>query len=194
VVGLALAGVARFAAAAPSDDLVPISTVAPGVGVDLRYATTNNFLHEALYPRATCLLRRRVAERLAAVQRHLAGEGLGLLLWDCYRPLAIQRLLWARVHDPRYVADPKNGSRHNRGAAVDLTLVDREGRPLPMPTDFDELGPAAHRSAPTTPEAALNRSRLEAAMKQAGFVPLATEWWHFDAEDWRKYQIADEPL
>jgi D-alanyl-D-alanine dipeptidase len=110
-----------------SDQLTPIQTLAPDVRLDIRYATQNNFTHQKLYDKAECLLRPEVAEKLAAVQRELNAQGLGLKVFDCYRPLSIQRRMWAIVPDDRYVADPAKGSRHNRGAAVDLTLVRSDG-------------------------------------------------------------------
>lgn len=175
-------------AAAP---LVPLQDVHPGIRVDLRYAGADNFTGQALYPPGTtCLLRAPVAARLARVQDRLAAQGLGLLVWDGYRPLAVQERMWALVPDTRYVADPRRGSRHNRGAAVDVTLVDAAGRPLEMPTAYDDFSAAAHRDAPCrSPAAAAHRALLEQAMEEAGFIGLATEWWHFDDPDWERYPI-----
>jgi len=125
----------------------------------------------------------------------LAGQKLGLKLWDCYRPLSVQRKFWALVPDARYVANPAKGSRHNRGAAVDLTLVDATGRELDMGTAFDDFSERAHRDARDVSEAARgHRATLEAAMAAEGFLGMPTEWWHFDYGDWRKYPIADVPL
>src|SRR5207302_168764 len=155
---------------------------APGVRLDIRYATENNFTHQRVYAEARCLLRRAVAERLARVQAALAVDELGLLVFDCFRPLSVQRRFWALVPDERYVADPRKGSRHNRGAAIDLTLVDAGGKPLDMGTDFDDFGPRAHRDFRELPQPALDhRARLERAMAKEGFTGLPTEWWHFDA-------------
>ena len=175
------------------DDFVELSTLAPGVRLDIRYATPQNFTKQALYPEARCRLRRAVAERLARVQGALAQEGLGLLVFDCWRPLSVQRRLWALIPDERYVADPKKGSRHNRGAAVDLTLVDGGGRPLAMGSDYDAFTPASHRGFPGLDGAArANRARLDRAMAKEGFVGLPTEWWHFDAPDWERFPIDDD--
>jgi D-alanyl-D-alanine dipeptidase len=183
--------------------LVDVSSTYAHMIIDLRYATPRNFTKRALYPAgARCFLRRAVAERLARVQAALELEGFGLKLWDCYRPLSVQRLMWKLVPDERYVADPAKGSRHNRGAAVDVTLVDKRGAELPMPTPFDDFSERAHRDfnvlddkLPGESAAALeNRDRLERAMKAEGFVPLPTEWWHFDAPDWASYPIADDDL
>jgi beta-N-acetylhexosaminidase/D-alanyl-D-alanine dipeptidase len=185
---------AATARAAPGD-FVDVATAAPGVRLELRYATADNFTHQVVYPAARCLLRREVAERLLRVQTALTERKLGLKLWDCYRPLSVQRKFWALVPDARYVANPAKGSRHNRGAAVDLTLVDAAGRELDMGTAFDDFSERAHRDArDVTAAARANRATLEAAMAAEGFVGMPTEWWHFDYGDWRKYPIADVPL
>jgi zinc D-Ala-D-Ala dipeptidase len=115
-----------------------------------------------------------------------------LLLWDCYRPLSIQKQLWKRVPDPRYVADPKLGSNHNRGAAVDLAIVDKAGKPVVLPTKFDEFTTAAHREHALVGPKAREAKRLAEAMEAAGFVGLATEWWHFDAPG--SFMLSDDPL
>ena len=186
----------------PAPDLVDITTVAPTIRLDLRYATPDNFTGVAVYPAARCLLRRDAAERLARVQRRLQADGFGLLVWDCYRPLAVQERFWALVPDERYVARPQRengrplaGSKHNRGAAVDVTLVDAAGRPLAMPSGFDDFSERAHRDAANVkPAARANAARLESAMTAEGFQPLATEWWHFDAPGWQGYELLDVPL
>lgn len=176
--------------------LLDIRTVAPEVWVDLRYATAQNFTGKVLYPKqAACYLRTPVAKALASAASALAAEGLALKVFDCYRPKRVQFLLWEIVHDERYVANPHKGSRHNRGAAVDLTLTDRDGHELPMPTPFDDFSEKAHRSYSALPEETKrNRARLEQAMTKAGFVGLPTEWWHFDAADSQRYPIDDVPF
>ena len=152
--------------------LVDALTVAPRLRLDIRYATRDNFTHQRLR-RAACQLRAPVAARLAEVQRELAARGLGLLVYDCYRPLSVQRLMWRLVPNPDYVADPHVGSRHNRGAAVDLTLVDQRGRPLPMPSPYDEFSPRAHRDfAGGSARERQNRALLEEVMARHGFVGL----------------------
>lgn len=175
--------------------LVDVLTVAPRIKLEIRYATTANFTHQKLYAHARCLLQSDVARRLADVAAELRPRGLGLRIYDCYRPLSVQRLMWSIKPDVDYVADPKVGSRHNRGAAVDLTLVDPRGRPLPMPSDYDEFSPRAHRDfAGGSDEARNNRALLETVMARHGFVGLPTEWWHFDAAGWQSYPLSDEPL
>lgn len=184
------------------DALVDVRRLDPSIRLDVRYATTANFTGVAVYADARCLLRRDVAERLIRVQRALRADGLGLLVWDCYRPFSVQQRFWALVPDARYVAEPVvrdgrpvDGSKHNRGAAVDVTLVDADGVPLVMPTDYDDFGPRAHRDAADwSPDARRNAKRLARAMMAEGFTPLATEWWHFDGPGWQRYDLADEPL
>lgn len=189
---LLLALIAAFVGAAADADLVEIRAVNPRIRLDIRYATTNNFTHQKVYEKAACYLRGAVARRLDAVQRDLEGEGLGLKVFDCYRPLSVQRKFWALVPDERYVADPAKGSRHNRGAAVDLTLVDRNGRELEMPTGYDDFTERAHRDYTRLPQAAIrNRATLEHVMRRHGFEPMPTEWWHFDAAGWNAYAVED---
>jgi len=179
--------------------LVDATTIVPRLRLDIRYATAANFTHQRLYAHARCLLHDVVARRLAEVQAELRARGLGLVVYDCYRTLSVQKKMWALVPDERYVSDPAKGSRHNRGAAVDLALVDKRGRALPMPSAYDEFSERAHRdfaggSDPQSKEARANRALLEDVMQRHGFVGLATEWWHFDAADWQSYEISDEPL
>jgi D-alanyl-D-alanine dipeptidase len=175
--------------------LVPATSVAPGIVVDLRYATTENVFRTRLYREPKCLLRRPVAERLARVQRSLEAEGLGLKVWDAYRPASVQRRMWQLVGGSRYLANPRRGSRHSRGAAVDVTLVDRDGKELAMPTGFDAFSRRASRAyRGGSPAARRNRDRLERAMRAQGFVPNPGEWWHFDDPDWRRYPLLDVPL
>jgi D-alanyl-D-alanine dipeptidase len=180
---------------ADSADLVDVLGLDSTLILDIRYATPRNFTGRTLYPVARCLLRPDTAERLVRVHERLKKEGLRLRLFDCYRPLSIQKELWALVPDERYVADPAKGSRHNRAAAVDLTLADSSGAELPMPSEYDEFTERAHRDyAGGTPEQLANRARLEEAMSAEGFEGLATEWWHFDAPGWERYPVLDVPL
>lgn len=175
-------------------DLVEVSAVIPDAVIDIRYATDDNFTGKQLYPVATCKLRRAVATRLAKAAAALREQGRRLLIWDCYRPTSIQKELWKRVPDPRYVANPKKGSRHSRGAAVDLALVDAAGKPVTLPTAYDDFSKAAHRVNALKGEQGAEARRLETAMKAAGFVPMPTEWWHFDAPDAARYPLANDPL
>lgn len=178
-----------------ADDLVDIRELDSTIVVDLKYATADNFLHDTLYSANICLLRRAVAERLVKVHKMLQAEGLGLKIWDGYRPLSVQKKMWQKLPDPRFVADPARGSNHNRGAAVDVTLVDRYGNELEMPTKFDDFSPAAASDYPYgSATARKNRERLKQAMRSQGFRPTSSEWWHFNAHDCKKYSILDIPL
>lgn len=172
-------------------DLIDIQSVAPSIRVDLRYATPDNFFKKAVYGSNRCYVLRPVTERLSKVQQELESLGLGLKIWDGYRPLSVQKKFWAIVPDERYVASPVKGSRHNRGAAVDVTLVDREGREVEMPTKFDDFSEAAAADAPCSERAAENRKLLRTTMEKHGFRVLPTEWWHFDAVGWEKYPVLD---
>ena len=184
-----------LAAQSPDTALVDLAMLDTTLHFDLRYATTDNFTGVAVYPVARALLRREAARALLAVQAELRSEGLGLLIWDAYRPLAVQRLFWELVPDERYVADPAKGSRHNRGAAVDLTLCDSLGHALPMPTAFDDFSGRAHRDATGwTPEQRRNSERLQAAMERHGFTGLPSEWWHYDLVGWQRHAVLDIPL
>lgn len=176
------------------DDLVDVSAVIPDAVLDMRYATADNFTGAAVYPRAVCKLRRAVAARLAKAAETLRAQGRRLLLWDCYRPSSIQEQFWKLVPDPRYVANPKVGSRHGRGAAVDAALVDAAGRPVVLPTKFDEFTEAAHRSRALVGPRGAEARRLADAMLAAGFLGLPTEWWHFDAPESAAYALSNEPL
>ena len=148
--------------------------------LDLRYASDNNFVGEQMYDCGRCFLRPSVAKALVKVHQQLKAEGLGLKMFDCYRPRPIQWKLWKKVPDPRYVADPRKGSMHNRGTAVDLTLVKLNGEELPMGTTYDFFGKEAHTAYQQLPaEVLANRKKLHTSMKKAGFAPIRTEWWHF---------------
>ena len=172
---------------APAVDLVDVAVRIPDAVVDLRYATPHNFLGRAVYPPdARCLLRAPVADRLARAADRLRARGFRLLLWDCFRPLAVQREMWRRTPRPGYVADPARGSNHNRGAAVDLALVAADGSAVALPTPFDTFGPRAHARAEGLPEPARrHRDLLREALTAEGFRVNRMEWWHFDAPEGR---------
>lgn len=175
-------------------ELVSLLDIEPRPLLELRYASPYNFLGTVLYPGLQPQLRCPVALALQQVQQDLGRQGLGLKLWDAYRPLAVQQRMWDAIRDPRYVSDPAvNAGRHTRGTAVDVTLVDRRGRELPMPTDFDDFSEAAHQDAPgISPERARNAALLRQAMQRRGFVAFATEWWHFDWKDWQTLPVVGE--
>jgi beta-N-acetylhexosaminidase/D-alanyl-D-alanine dipeptidase len=182
--------------------LVEPSSIDKSIVLDIRYATDNNFTGKAVYPAARCYLRKDVATRLLRVQETLRAKGLGLKVFDCYRPYSVQEAFWKIMPDERYVLEPRreNGvivksSRHNRGAAVDVTLVDSRGREVPMPTGYDDFSAKAHRDyAGARVDEKANSLILERAMAAQGFEPLPTEWWHFDGPGWQDYQPLDIPF
>lgn len=178
------------------DDFVELKRLEPSLVIELPYATENNFCKTVLYPVERCFLRRKVAESLIAAHRSLADRGIGLKIWDGYRPHSVQYLMWEKSPLPGFVGHPKQGSKHNRGAAVDVTLVDlATGAELPMPTPYDEFSPRAHRDYfKVTPEVAENRRILQAAMRANGFMTIESEWWHFDHRDWSQFPLADVSL
>lgn len=197
-----LAWAAAWAGPLEEAGLVDVTTLAPSIALDIRYATSDNFTGQPVYPVAKCFLRRDVAQRLAAAQAALEAQGLGLKVFDCYRPFSIQKKFWALVPNENYVAKPverdgkpAQGSKHNRGAAVDLTLIDAAGRELVMPTGFDDFSEKAGRGyAGNSLEAQANMKKLEAAMTAQGFAPLPSEWWHFDGPGWEGYGLLDAPI
>ena len=187
--------VAVLAAAPPAGgELVDVRAAIPDLILDLRYATADNLFGRSVYPpSARCYLRRDAAERLARVAERLRQEdGTRLVAYDCYRPHAVQKQMWELFPKPGYVADPKGGSVHNRGGAIDLSLADRDGKPLPMPSGFDEFTRRSwHSYTGGTAEERKNRDRLEAAMIAAGFSPIRMEWWHYEAPGARRWKLLD---
>ena len=182
-------------AALRGQGLVELKTLSPKIPLDIRYATANNFTGRAVYDEARCFLQWPAAEALLKVQGELRRQGLSLKIYDCYRPLSVQKKFWALVPDERYVADPAKGSRHNRGMAVDLTEVDGSGRELRMPSPYDDFTERAHRDFMNLPaESIRNRERLEKVMVKYGFEPFPTEWWHFDFRGWEAYPVMDVPF
>ncbi|HUL20822.1 MAG TPA: D-alanyl-D-alanine dipeptidase, partial [Thermodesulfobacteriota bacterium] len=176
-------------------DLVDIKEVNPRVVVDMKYASEDNFTKRKLYDSNTCFLRKPTAVKLDAVQKELEKMNLGLKVWDCYRPLAVQWIFWKILPDERYVANPETGSRHNRASAVDLTLVDSRGKELQMPTGFDDFSSRAdHHYRDLPAEAIRNRELLKGLMEKAGFISLAEEWWHYDDENWMQFDLMDIPF
>jgi D-alanyl-D-alanine dipeptidase len=175
-------------------DIIDVTTIIPDAVLDMRYATDNNFVGKAVYPKAVCKLHRGVALRLARAAKLLRAQKRRLVLWDCYRPASIQSTFWKLVPDEKYVANPKKGSRHSRAAAVDVALADMEGTLLAMPTEFDDFSAKAHRKNALSGKAGREAKRLELAMTKVGFLGMPTEWWHFDAPDATKYALSDLPL
>lgn len=178
-----------------SHDLVKLTDLDPRITLDIRYATSNNFVHRAVYDRAVAYLQRPAAEALRRANDKLHGQGLGLVVYDGYRPLAVTRMFWNVTPADKkiYVANPASGSRHNRGCAVDLSLIDlATSRPVPMPSGFDDFSNHAwHSYAGGTAESRENRKTLKNAMEAEGFVANATEWWHYDYKSWQRFPVLD---
>ena len=176
-------------------DLVELTTLDSGIRLDIRYATSNNFLSTPVYTQARAFLQRRAAEALVRAHRALAKRGYGLLIHDGYRPWAVTWIFWqatpADKHD--FVADPAQGSRHNRGCAVDLTLYDlKTGRPAEMPSAYDEMSERAYPTYKGGTETQRSlRELLRGAMEAEGFQVFPFEWWHFDYKDWKRYPIGN---
>lgn len=178
----------------PGKRLVDLATF-PDLAFDIRYAGTNNFMGEVLYAEARPRLRAAAAAALDRANQLLAAEGLALKVFDAYRPYQVTVRMWERIGNPDYVADPAKGSRHNRGCAVDLTLIRRsDGTELAMPTDYDDFSERAHHDFMDLPADVLaNRERLRQVMEQVGFEALPTEWWHYDFRGWQEYELLDIP-
>lgn len=179
-------------AAAREYGLADVRAQVPDVSIDLRYTTRQNVTGRPLYPRnMPCLLRPNTAARLKEAQSILRAQGYGLRIWDAWRPPEVQELLYAHGGGTGMFLDPRTGwSRHCGGISVDATLVDAQGRELRMPTYFDEnLAHAASDQVPSDPEVRQNLSILHRAMRQAGLIPLPTEWWHFDDVDFIKQPV-----
>ncbi len=176
-------------------DIIDILSIDSTFVLDIRYATENNFTKKKLYPAAKAKLRREAAESLASVQKELRTKNLRLKIYDGYRPLAIQWKLWEIVPNEDFVANPKKGSKHNRGAAVDLTIIDSLGNELEMPTGYDDFTEkAAHEYMNLTESAIKNRAMLKDVMIRHGFQPIKSEWWHYDFRGWEQFDIMDEPF
>ena len=172
-------------------DMVNLADLIPGIQVDLRYATVNNFTVTVIYDDDTAYLRRGTAEKLKAAQAEFATHGYTIKVWDAYRSPAAQFKLWEKVPDARFVINPhKSFSHHSRGAAVDVTLVDEKGREVLMPTGFDDFTTRADRDySDLDPETTANVRLLEEIMVKHGFSSIYYEWWHFVDNDKDKYSI-----
>ncbi len=173
--------------------IVSLKSIDSTIVQDVRYATTNNFTKQVLYPSAKVFLRKIAAEHLAQANEFLKKNyNVGIKIFDGCRPLFVQEIMWQILPDDRYVADPAKGSRHNRGAAVDITLIDASGNELDMGTPYDDFTErASFASKDVSEKAYSNRKLLRETMIQFGFLPIESEWWHFDFKDWNKFGILD---
>ncbi len=179
-------------------ELVDVAKLDPKIKLEIRYATSDNFLSTPVYSSARAFLQRPAAQALLRAHRDLMKQGYGLLIFDAYRPWYVTKIFWDATPPDKheFVADPAKGSRHNRGCAVDLTLYDlKTGREIEMTGGYDEM---SERSYPTytggTEEQRRHRDLLRRAMEKQGFTVYETEWWHFDYRDWTRYAIGNVPF
>lgn len=186
---------AKYITSKAKSKLVDIREVDDTIVIDLRYATKNNFTKKKLYSDAIPLLRKETANKLAKVNKEVSKKGYRIKVWDAYRPFSFQQVLWNAAKDKRYVANPKNGSIHNRGGAVDLTLVNSKGKELKMPTDFDHFTSKASRNySKMNKTAKKNMNYLTKVMKKHGFTTINDEWWHYTDTNWHDYPLLNVPL
>ena len=176
-------------------DLIEIRKLDKTIKLDIRYATANNFVGRPVYPEARAFLQRPAAEAVVRVHQLLKKEGLGIVIYDGYRPWSITKLFWEVVREDqkKFVADPAKGSKHNRGCAIDLGIYDlKTGKAIPMPSGYDEF---TERASPDykggTAEETANREKLRRLMEAEGFTVNPSEWWHFDYNGWQDYAIYD---
>lgn len=191
------AGFRRSIENQPEKLMVDIGMSVPGIILNLRYAGKNNFLHERLYSHTnSSYLRLRAVMALAGAQRELNNKKIGLMIWDAYRPYSVTEKMWEQIRDDRYTANPNKGSGHNRGIAVDVTLIDTITKmPLYMGTDFDNFTDTAHHDFKNLPQLALsNRALLRLTMEKHGFKALETEWWHYYLQAGEAFELLDLPF
>lgn len=164
-----------------------------GFAYDMKYATDDNFLNEVVYSCDNCLLRKEVADALVKANDSLRKHEVKIKFFDCYRPVDVQKKMWEIYPDARYVANPyTTGSIHNRGGAVDITLVDLNGNELEMGTSFDHFGKKAHHSYSDLPDSVLsNRKLLKGILESFGFNSISTEWWHYNFKNAKKYSLSN---
>jgi D-alanyl-D-alanine dipeptidase len=176
-------------------DLVEIAKLDPTIKLDIRYATKNNFLGRPVYKQARAFLQRPAAEALVRINQSLRKQGYGLIIHDGYRPWYVTKLFWDVTPADKkiFVADPAQGSRHNHGCAVDLSLFDlKTGEEVKMPSEYDEMTERSHINyACASPAAKQLRELLRAAMEAEGFAVYEPEWWHYDYKDWKQYPIGN---
>lgn len=168
---------------AQESPLINIETLGGTYAYEVKYATTDNFLKAAVYDCAQCLLLPEIAGAVAAANNDFCELGYKIKFYDCYRPLSVQKKMWAIYPNPSYVGNPyRSGSIHNRGAAIDMTIVTLDGKPLDMGSSYDHFGKEAHIDHPHSDIIKANRKILWDVMKANGFSPIRTEWWHFNYE------------
>jgi zinc D-Ala-D-Ala dipeptidase len=177
----------------PKKELVNLKVLIPNLVLDIRYATTNNFTKEQIYNLARAYARKPVAESLKKIQTELNKKGLGIKIFDGYRPYKATVRFYEVYHDTTYVASPYRGSRHNRGCALDLTVIDlKTGEELKMPTGYDSFQKEAWPRTPVKdPVIRANRALLIDVMERHGFKVNGSEWWHYDFIGWKNYEVLD---
>lgn len=180
----------------PNNQLIEIKKAIPNIVLDIRYATRNNFMNQVMYKEARAFARKPVVAQLKRVQLALNKKGYGLKIFDAYRPYSITIAFYKKAKNKNFVANPKKGSKHNRGCAVDLTLIDlKTGKEVQMPTPYDSFAPEASSSYSKLPLPVIkNRALLITTMQSYGFRVLSNEWWHFDFIGWKKYDLMDIPF
>ncbi|QJE74376.1 D-alanyl-D-alanine dipeptidase [Aerophototrophica crusticola] len=170
-----------------------VEITSPAVDLDLRYATADNLTGSPIYRRPLCLLHPEAARRLERARMLAEAQGLRLRVFDGFRPPAAQWALWRALPDPTFIADPRQGSNHSRGVAVDLTLATADGTPLEMGTDFDDMSERAYHADTAVPvEAQRNRLLLLGLMAAAGWQHYTFEWWHYQLPDAKRYPLVDD--
>lgn len=170
-----------FIATAQQTDFVLLKSLSSDFVFDMKYATPDNFLKQAVYECGECYLRKKTAEALVKANEEFKTLGYRIKLFDCYRPLEVQKKMWKILPGTHYVANPAKGSKHNRGAAVDLTLVDKDGKELDMGTPFDFFGEKAHHTCTILPKKVLeNRKLLKDILNKYNFKSIYSEWWHYE--------------
>jgi D-alanyl-D-alanine dipeptidase len=179
-------------------DLVDLAKLDPRIKLDIRYATRDNFLSTPVYSSARAFLQRPAAEAMLRAHRELAKDGYGLMIFDAYRPWYVTKIFWDATPPDKheFVANPAQGSRHNRGCAVDLTIYDlKTGKEIEMTGEYDEMSERSYpRYTGGTAEQRVHRDLLRAAMEKQGFKVFPSEWWHFDYRDWKHYAIQNIPF
>lgn len=179
--------------AKPQNELIDLEKFIPNLVLDIRYATENNFTKEKIYNLAKAYARKPVAEALRNAQAEFNKQGLGIKVFDAYRPYAATVKFYEVYRDTTYVASPYRGSRHNRGCAIDMTIYDlKTGKDLPMPTEYDSFRKEAWPTTPVKdPVIKKNRDLIISVMQKHGFKVNSSEWWHFDFIGWQKFDVLD---
>jgi zinc D-Ala-D-Ala dipeptidase len=179
-----------------SNQLLNVKQFIPDIALDIKYSTPDNFIGEAVYDLPLAFARKPVVEALKKVEADLKKQGLGLKVWDAYRPYSVTEIFYQKKPDTVFVSAPWKGSRHNRGCAIDLTLIDlKTGKELKMPTRFDDFTKRASPTyEPLPKDEKSNRDLLITTMEKYGFRVYSSEWWHFDYNGWEKYDLMDIPF